>query len=52
MNTDIDTPDLYQSLQFIYANIYVDCVSKNPLYRFSPGINKLLLTFDRLNLII
>jgi len=37
MNTDIDTPDLYQSLQHIYANIYIDCVSKNPLYRFNPG---------------
>jgi len=36
MNTDIDIPDLYQSLQYIYSNIYVDCVIKNPLYRFSP----------------
>jgi hypothetical protein len=29
--------DLYQSLQYIYNNIYVECVTRNPLYRHNPN---------------
>ena len=37
LNTDANTSDLYQSLQSIYCNIYIDCISKNPLYKFNPN---------------
>lgn len=25
--------DLHTHLQYIYSNIYVDCIARNPLYR-------------------
>jgi hypothetical protein len=28
--------DLYQNLHFIYTQLFVECVSRNPLYRHSP----------------
>jgi len=28
--------DLYTSLQHVYSNIFVDCVIRNPLYRYNP----------------
>jgi Sybindin-like family len=28
--------DLYANLTHIYANIFIDCVSRNPLYRLKP----------------
>eukprot|EP01041_Mallomonas_annulata_P002262 gene2262-4399_t len=36
LNTDPEVSDLYQSLQYVYAQIFVECVVKNPLYRYHP----------------
>lgn len=33
LNTDNDVPDQYQTLKHIYANIYIEYVARNPLYR-------------------
>ncbi len=35
LNTDVETPDLYEALKYIYSNIYVECVTRNPLYSYS-----------------
>lgn len=29
-------PDLYQTLQHLYTNIYVEYIARNPLYRRGP----------------
>ena len=29
--------DLYQSLQHIYSQLFVECVVRNPLYRYNPN---------------
>ena len=34
LNYDID---LYQHLQNIYLNVYVECITRNPLYRYNAG---------------
>eukprot|EP01035_Chromulina_nebulosa_P018421 gene18421-24125_t len=36
LNTDPSIPDMYQNLQFIYSNIYTECIVRNPLYSYSP----------------
>jgi len=35
LNTDVETPDLYEALKYIYSNIYVECVTRNPLYSYN-----------------
>lgn len=34
LNTHSDLADLSSNLQFVYAQIYVDCIARNPLYRY------------------
>ena len=36
LNTDPDVPDMYQSLQHVYNNIFIDCVVRNPLFKYNP----------------
>ena len=38
LNTDVETPDLYEALKHIYSNIYVECVTRNPLYSYSTDL--------------
>ena len=36
LNTDADVPDQFASLQYIYSQLYVDCIARNPLYQLKP----------------
>jgi trafficking protein particle complex subunit 1 len=36
MNTDPAVEDLYLTLKHIYSQIYIECVSRNPLYQHTP----------------
>ena len=36
VNSDTDTLDMQQHLQSIYSNVFVECVTRNPLYKFVP----------------
>ena len=36
LNTDAGVSDLYSNLLYIYSNIYVEFVVRNPLYRALP----------------
>lgn len=36
LNTDPNTPDLYVNLQYIYSNIFTECIVRNPLYEYDP----------------
>ena len=37
MNSDVDSPDLQSYLQNIYTHVFVECVTRNPLYRYLPN---------------
>jgi len=36
MNSDVDAPGLQSHLQNIYTQIFVECVTRNPFYRYLP----------------
>lgn len=36
VNSDLDSPDLQSHLQNIYSQVFVECVTRNPLYRYLP----------------
>ena len=36
VNSDVDSPDLQSHLQNIYSQVFVECVARNPLYRYLP----------------
>lgn len=36
LNTDPGTEDLYQTLNQIYSQIFIECVCRNPLYQHTP----------------
>ena len=36
VNSDVDSPDLQSHLQNIYTQVFVECVARNPLYRYLP----------------
>lgn len=35
LTTDLGTTDMREALRYIYSQIYVECLTKNPLY--TPG---------------
>lgn len=47
LNTDHTTPDMYQNLHYIYTSIFVETLTKNPLYRYVPGTSISCPLFDK-----
>ena len=47
VNSDQDTGDLSESLQHIYSNIFVGCVTRNPLYKYVPDEPIQSVLFER-----
>ena len=36
LNTDPEVADMYQALHHIYSNIFIECVVRNPLFKYNP----------------